>query len=100
MASMSATARSPASRWQTRTDLGLRRRKRSSTEKPDRKPGATHTWQFSCVTSLADDVRSLEQSGLDPKTPTLPFLTQAVWKRFPYPNNCKQPGVMDLDATV
>ena len=24
---------------------------------------------------------------------------QAVWKRFSYPNNCKQPGVMDLDAT-
>jgi hypothetical protein len=24
---------------------------------------------------------------------------QAVWKRFSYPNNCKQQGVMDLDAT-
>jgi hypothetical protein len=30
----------------------------------------------------------------------LPLLTQAVWKRFSYPNNSKQPGVMDLDATV
>jgi hypothetical protein len=39
-------------------------------------PGATHTWHFSYVTSLTDDVRSLGQSGLDPKTPTLPFLTQ------------------------
>jgi hypothetical protein len=29
-----------------------------------------------------------------------PLMTQAVWKRFSYPNNCKQPGVMDLDATV
>src|SRR5450759_308191 len=29
---MSATARSPASRWRRRTDLGLRRRRRSSTE--------------------------------------------------------------------
>jgi len=28
------------------------------------------------------------------------LLTQAVWKRFSYPNNSKQPGVMDLDATV
>jgi hypothetical protein len=27
-----------------------------------------------------------------------PLLTQAVWKRFSYPNNYKQPGVMDLDA--
>jgi len=27
------------------------------------------------------------------------FLTQAVWKRFSYPNNCKQQGVIDLDAT-
>jgi len=24
--------------------------------------------------------------------------TQAVWKRFSYPNNCKQPGAMDLEA--
>jgi hypothetical protein len=24
---------------------------------------------------------------------------QAVWKRFSYPNNCKQPGAMDLEAT-
>jgi hypothetical protein len=29
----------------------------------------------------------------------LPFLTQAVWKRFSYPDSCKQPGAMDLDAT-
>jgi hypothetical protein len=27
-------------------------------------------------------------------------LTQAVWKRFSSPKNCKQPGAMDLDATV
>jgi len=27
-------------------------------------------------------------------------VAQAVWKRFSYPNNSKQPGVMDLDATV
>jgi hypothetical protein len=25
-------------------------------------------------------------------------MTQAVWKRFSYPNNCKQPGAMDLEA--
>jgi hypothetical protein len=25
---------------------------------------------------------------------------QAVWKRFSSPKNCKQPGAMDLDATV
>jgi hypothetical protein len=30
--------------------------------------------------------------------PRSPLLTQAVWKRFSYPHNCKQPGVMDLDA--
>jgi len=30
---------------------------------------------------------------------TAQLLTQAVWKRFSYPNNCKQPGEMDLDAT-
>ena len=29
----------------------------------------------------------------------LPVLTQAVWKRFSYPNNCKQPGAMDLEET-
>ena len=29
----------------------------------------------------------------------LPFMTQAVWKRFSYPNNCKQPGAMDLEET-
>jgi hypothetical protein len=27
------------------------------------------------------------------------FLTQAVWKRFSYPNNWKEPGAMDLEAT-
>jgi hypothetical protein len=31
--------------------------------------------------------------------PLLPPLTQAVWKRFSYPNSCKQTGAMDLDAT-
>ena len=30
----------------------------------------------------------------------LPFLTQPVWKRFSYPNEYKQPGVKDLDATI
>jgi hypothetical protein len=30
----------------------------------------------------------------------LPLLTQAVWKCFSSPKNCKQPGAMDLDATV
>jgi hypothetical protein len=25
---------------------------------------------------------------------------QAVWKRFSSPKNCKQPGAMDLDATI
>jgi hypothetical protein len=28
-----------------------------------------------------------------------PLSSQAVWKRFSYPNNCKQPGAMDLEAT-
>jgi hypothetical protein len=28
------------------------------------------------------------------------LLTQAVWKRFSSPKNCKQPGAMDLYATV
>jgi len=32
-------------------------------------------------------------------TPLSLLVTQAVWKRFSYPNNCRQPGVMDLDAT-
>ena len=27
------------------------------------------------------------------------LLTQAVWKRFSYPNNWKEPGAMDLEAT-
>ena len=27
-------------------------------------------------------------------------LTQPVWKRFSYPNEYKQPGVKDLDATI
>jgi len=29
----------------------------------------------------------------------VPLWVQAVWKRFSYPNNCKQQGVIDLDAT-
>ena len=29
---------------------------------------------------------------------TRQLMPQAVWKRFSYPNNCGQPGVMDLDA--
>jgi hypothetical protein len=29
-----------------------------------------------------------------------PFLAEAVWKRFSSPNNCMQPGAVDLDATV
>jgi hypothetical protein len=32
-------------------------------------------WHLSDVTSLADEVRSLGQSRLEPKTPTLPSLT-------------------------
>jgi len=34
-------------------------------------------------------------------TETVPpaLRVQAVWKRFSYPNNCKQQGVIDLDAT-
>jgi hypothetical protein len=28
----------------------------------------------------------------------MPLWVQAVWKLFSHPNNCKQPGVMDLDA--
>jgi hypothetical protein len=27
-------------------------------------------------------------------------MTQAVWKRFSSPKTCKQPGAMNLDATV
>jgi hypothetical protein len=30
---------------------------------------------------------------------TCPLRVQTVWKRFSYPNNCKQPGAMDLEAT-
>jgi hypothetical protein len=37
------------------------------------------------------------RSNADITEPSL--LTQAVWKRFSYPNNCKQPGAMDLEAT-
>jgi hypothetical protein len=40
--------------------------------------------------------RGQSGSGADIAQPSL--LTQAVWKRFSYPNNYKQPGVMDLDA--
>src|SRR5580704_15122887 len=32
------------------------------------------------------------------KGAAMSLMTQAVWKRFSYPNNYKQPGVMDLDA--
>jgi len=39
-----------------------------------------------------------DQSEGDPRKVLL--LTQAVWKRFSSPKNCKQPGAMDLDATV
>jgi hypothetical protein len=29
-----------------------------------------------------------------------PLRVQPVWKRFSYPNEYKQPGVKDLDATI
>jgi len=48
----------------------------------------------------ADDVRSSEQSRRPAARWQLPFLTQPVWKRFSYPNEYKQPGVKDLDATI
>jgi hypothetical protein len=54
---------------------------------------------ISDMAGLADDVRSRGQSGSAAKAGPIPLLTQAVWKRFSYPNNCKQPGAMDLEAT-
>jgi hypothetical protein len=30
----------------------------------------------------------------------LPFLTQAVWKRFLFSKNCTQPGVIHVGATI
>jgi hypothetical protein len=33
-------------------------------------------------------------------TTKMKLLTQPVWKRFSYPNEYKQPGVKDLDATI
>jgi len=47
-------------------------------------------------TKLRDDLEiDLRQRPLNRSE-----MIQAVWKRFSYPNNSKQPGVMDLDATV
>jgi len=46
------------------------------------------------------DVRLSSSSGPKADMPGGPLWVQAVWKRFSYPNNCKQPGVMDLDPTV
>jgi hypothetical protein len=40
------------------------------------------------------------KTGSEQRTIKVMRLTQAVWKRFSSPKNCKQPGAMDLDATV
>jgi hypothetical protein len=47
-----------------------------------------------------DDVRFQVRTGSHGQTVKMTRMTQAVWKRFSSPKNCKQPGAMDLDATV
>jgi hypothetical protein len=56
-------------------------------------------WHQTDVPPQPSHVRYQGMSGLSSNATKGPSLTQAVWKRFSYPNNCKQPGVMDLDAT-
>jgi hypothetical protein len=46
------------------------------------------------------DVRFRGNSGSRASGPSGQLLTQPVWKRFSYPNEYKQPGVKDLDATI
>ncbi len=41
-----------------------------------------------------------EARQAEPGPSVLLLTVQAVWKRFSSPKNCKQPGAMDLDATV
>ena len=47
-----------------------------------------------------DDVRFRGKTGSRLPMVKTTRLTQAVWKRFSYPNNCKQLGAIDLDANV
>jgi len=47
----------------------------------------------------AINVCCARRTGLFVNGGSLPSLTQAVWRRFSYPNNWKEPGAMDLEAT-
>ena len=62
--------------------------------------GDVGLWHFSDMPRQPDVVRLPGKSRHPAARPRLPFLTQPVWKRFSYPNEYKQPGVKDLDATI
>jgi hypothetical protein len=76
---------------------GLHRRRRFMSDVGGR-AGAARTfsevWPFADLI-LQPKVRFAPEAAF----PGSQLLTQPVWKRFSYPNNCRQPGVMDLDAT-
>jgi hypothetical protein len=57
------------------------------------------SWHVRDMPTSTANVCSLRHFGSPVSARSGPLMTQAVWKRFSYPNNCKQQGVMDLDAT-
>ena len=57
-------------------------------------------WHFSDMAGPVCNVRCWGHNGSRISGPSGRLLTQPVWKRFSYPNEYKQPGVKDLDATI
>jgi len=56
--------------------------------------------QLSTALIRADGLRRLDSFlGHRSARPVRPLRVQAVWKRFSHPNNRKQPGVIELEAT-
>jgi|HubBroStandDraft_5_1064220.scaffolds.fasta_scaffold33477_1 hypothetical protein len=60
--------------------------------------GHFRSWHLGTVDAMQHYVRCRWQIRSGGEKLKALLLTQAVWKRFSYPNNYKQPGVMDLDA--
>jgi hypothetical protein len=63
---------------------------------PSTRNGLSRSRQSSKITTDLGGIADM--AGLTDSS-TRSLMTQAVWKRISYPNNCKRPGVMDLDAT-
>jgi hypothetical protein len=58
-----------------------------------------HSWHETDMPMQSPHVRCRGQCRHAIQAEALLFWTQTVWKRFSYPNNYKQLGAMDLEAT-